>query len=361
MLIKVLKSELEEALKVASRAVSTRTTLPILTGVNLETDGDKLKIRATDLEISVEVSIPVNVEEDGVVVVPAKPFHDLIRKLDEGIIYLKADLDGTELNVEAENKRYKFRTLPPGDFPQGWSVPEGKKIVLKGEYFIDTVKKTSKSASRDESRVNLTGIHIESGKDSITVAATDSYRLSVVTVPCSRADEGIEVLVPTRALEEAAKIVEDGDVEIVLTEKQIFLLQNNWVFASKLIEGQFPAYKQLFPEKCDLEVTVKKDDIVEAVDRIASIFKISAVTLEITADEMKISGISTDFGEAEEKISVKATGSIKVTFNQQYLLDGFRSINSELVRIELQEGLNPAVIRPLEGEEFSYLIMPIKS
>jgi len=362
MLIKVLKSEIEEALKVASRAVSTRTTLPILTGVNLETDGDKLKIRATDLEISVEVSIPVSVEEDGVVVVPAKPFYDLLRKLDEGIIYLKADLDGTELNVEAENKKYKFRTLPPGDFPQGWAVPEGKRIMLKGEYFIDVVKKTSKSASRDESRVNLTGIHIESGKDSITVAATDSYRLSVVTVPCSHADEGIEVLVPTRGLEEVAKIVdEEENVEVVATEKQIFILQNNWIFASKLIEGQFPAYKQLFPEKCDIEVTVKRDEIVNAVDRIASIFKISAVTLEIAADEMKISGVSSDYGEAEERISVKSTGNIKMTFNQQYLLDGLRSINSELIRMELQEGLNPAVIRPLDGEEFSYLLMPIKS
>jgi DNA polymerase-3 subunit beta len=360
MLIKLLKSDLEDALKVASRAVSTRTTLPILTGVNLETEGDKLKIRATDLEISVEVSLPVSVEEEGVVVVPAKPFYDLIKKLEEGVIYLRADLDSTELTIEAEGKRYKFRTLPPGDFPQGWAVPEGKKIVLKGQDFNDAVKKTSRSASRDESRINLTGIYIESGKDSITVAATDSYRLSVVTVPCVNVDEGIEILVPTRALEEASKIVSEEEIEIVVTEKQIFILQHNWIFASKLIEGQFPAFKQLFPEKHDIDLTVKKDEFVNAVDRIASILKVSAVTLEVTSEEMKISAVSSDYGEAEERIKVKATGEIRVSFNQQYLLDGLRSINSELVRIELQEGLNPAVIRPLDGEEFSYLLMPIK-
>lgn len=361
MLIKILKSELEETLKVATRAVSSRTALPILTGISIETQGEKLKIRSTDLEISVEATIPAGVEEEGVAVVPAKPFYDLIKKLDEGIIYLKSDFDGTELTIEEENKSYKFRTLPPGDFPQGVQLPEGKKIVLKGSDFNDAVKKTSRSASKDESRVVLTGIHFEGGKNSVTVAATDSYRLAVVTVPCNHVDEGIEFLVPTRALEEVSKIIEDEDVEIIVTEKQIFVLQGNWVFASKLIDGQFPAYKQLFPEKANVEVTVSKDDLINAIDRIATVFKVSAVTLDITQEAMKITGQSSDYGEAEEVIPVKATGAMKVTFNQQYLLDGVRSVNAESIRIELQEGLNPAVIRPLDGEEFSYLLMPIKS
>lgn len=361
MLIKILKSDLEEVLKVATRAVSTRTALPILTGISIETGGEKLRVRSTDLEISVEATVPATVEEEGVVVVPAKPFHDLIKRLEEGMIFLKSDFDGTELIVEAENKVYKFRTLPPGDFPQGIQVPEGKRIILKGSQFIDAVKKTSKSASRDESRVVLTGIHFEGGKNSLTVAATDSYRLSVVTVPCERIDEGIEFLVPTRAVEEVSKILEDDEVEIIVTEKQIFVLQGNWIFISKLIEGQFPAYKQLFPEKASVGVTVNKDGLVNAIDRISTVFKVSAVQLEITEEKMRISGQSSDYGEASEVIPVKATGSITVTFNQQYLLDGIRSVNAESVRIELQEGLNPAVIRPLDGEEYSYLLMPIKS
>lgn len=207
----------------------------------------------------------------------------------------------------------------------------------------------------------LTGIHFEGGKNSLTVAATDSYRLSVVTVPCERIDEGIEFLVPTRAVEEVSKILEDDEVEIIVTEKQIFVLQGNWIFISKLIEGQFPAYKQLFPEKASVGVTVNKDGLVNAIDRISTVFKVSAVQLEITEEKMRISGQSSDYGEASEVIPVKATGSITVTFNQQYLLDGIRSVNAESVRIELQEGLNPAVIRPLDGEEYSYLLMPIKS
>ncbi|MCX7831365.1 MAG: DNA polymerase III subunit beta [Actinobacteria bacterium] len=361
MLIKILKSELEETLRIATRAVSSRTALPILTGISIEAQGDKLKIRSTDLEISVEATVPSTIEEEGVVVVPAKPFYDLVRKLEEGIIYLKSDFDGTELSIEAENNIYKFRTLPPGDFPQGVPVPEGKKIVLNGDDMIDAIKKTSRSASKDESRVVLTGVHFESGKNSITVAATDSYRLSVVTVPCNYVDEGIEFLVPVRALDELSKIIENDELEIVVTEKQIFVLQGNWVFYSKLIDGQFPAYKQLFPEKPSVEVTVEKEKFVNAIDRIASVFKVNAITMEIEEENMKVYGHSSDYGEAMEKISVKSTGNIKVAFNQQYLLDGVRSINADLIRIELQEGLNPAVIRPLDGEEYSYLLMPIKS
>lgn len=360
MLIKILKSDLENTLRIATRAVSSRTALPILTGISLETHGDKLKIRSTDLEISVEATVPSNVEEEGVVVVPAKPFYDLIRKLDDGVIFLKSDFDGTELNIEAENNVYKFRTLPPGDFPQGVSVPEGKKVILNGDDMIDAIKKTSRSASKDESRVVLTGVHFESGKNSITVAATDSYRLSVVTVPCNYVDEGIEFLVPVRALDELSKIIDSDDLEIIVTEKQLFVLQGNWVFYSKLIDGQFPAYKQLFPERPSVEVTLEKERFVNAIDRIASVFRVNAVTMEVERDIMKIYGQSSEYGEAIEKISVKSTGTIKAAFNQQYLIDGVKSINADFIRIELQEGLNPAVIRPLDGEEYSYLLMPIK-
>lgn len=361
MLVKLLKSEIEDVLRVASRAVSTRTALPILTGISIEAFNEKLKVRSTDLEISVEASIPANVEEEGIIVVPAKPFVDLIKKLDEGVIFLRSDFEGTELTIESENKVYKFRTLPPGDFPQGLPVPEGKKIKLSGESFLDAVKKTSRSASKDESRIVFTGVHFEGGKNSITVAATDSYRLSVVTVPCELEDEKIEFLVPTKALEEVSKIVDDSDLEIIVTEKQIFILQGNWVFSSKLIEGQFPAYKQLFPENVDVEVTVKKEELLSTIERIASVFKTSTVTLEVSEENIVVTAQSSDYGEAKETLSAKANGSISVSFNQQYLLDGIKGVNSELIRIELQEGLNPAVIRPLDGEEYTYLLMPIKS
>lgn len=361
MLIKALKSDIEEAVKVVSRGVAARTTLPILTGIALEANDGKLRLRATDLEISVDCSVSVNVEEEGIVVVPARPFQDLIKKLDEGTIIISSDNDGTELTINAEKKKFKLRTLPPGDFPQGMPIPEGKKINISGEVLLDGIRKTIKAASKDETRLNLTGIHIETSKNSLTLAATDSYRLAVSVIPCITCGEGIEVLVPSRALEEVSKILEDFEVEIVVTENRIFISQGNWVFSSRLIESQFPAYKQLFPDSCDVELTISKKDLINAVDRISTVLKISAVTLNIENDFVKVFGSSSDFGDAEEEVPAKATGKISVTFNQQYLLDGLKGVNSEMVRIEIQEGLNPSVIRPLDGEDFSYLLMPIKS
>jgi DNA polymerase-3 subunit beta len=301
------------------------------------------------------------VEEEGIVVVPARPFQDLIKKLDEGTIVITSDKDGTELTINAEKKRFKLRTLPPGDFPQGMPVPEGKKLVISGEVLLDAIKKTIRAASKDETRLNLTGIHMETSKNSLTLAATDSYRLAVSVIPCVSCDEGIEVLVPSRALDEVSKILEDMEVEIVVTENRFFVSQGNWVFSTRLIESQFPAYKQLFPDSCDVELTVNKKDIIDAVDRISTVLKVNTVTLNVGTELVTVSGSSTDFGDAEEEVPAKATGEISVTFNQQYLLDGLKGINAETIRIEIQEGLNPSVIRPLDGEDFSYLLMPVKS
>ncbi len=361
MLVKVLVSELADALKVVSRGVATRTTLPILTGISVEAFNDKLKLRATDLEVSVECSLPVSIEEEGNVVVPAKPFIELINSLEEGMVLMISDVDGTELKLNLDSEEHTLRTLPPGDFPQGRPVPEGKNITVRGNDFVDAVKKTVKSASRDETRVVLTGIYMASEKNSLIFAATDSYRLATVTIPCSNIDSGIEVIIPHKALEEVIKIVdEDDDVDSVITDTQIYFIHKNWIFSTRLIDGQFPSFKPLFPESCDVEVTVDKKRLVEGIERL-SFLRSNTVTFEIGKEKMTIKASSADFGSSRKLIDVESTGEIEITFNRQYILDGLKSINSETVRMEIQEGLNPAVLRPLDSEDFSYLLMPVKS
>lgn len=361
MLVTSVKSDLEEAIRIVSRAVATRTTLPILTGISVEATGERLKFRATDLEIGVECSVPVRVGEEGNVVVPGKALIETIKNIDEGKIELISDKDGTELTISAEKTTYKLRTFPPGDFPQGRPVPEGKRILMKGSEFIDGVKKVAKSASRDETRLVLTGVYLETGKNSVMLAATDSYRLAVSNVSCDECPEGEVVIIPTRSMEEVSKICTEDELEIVLTENQAYFLQNNWVFYTRIIEGQFPAFKQLFPDSSDVNVEVKTKDLLDALRKVSVVLKGNPVTLEIQPNSMKIRAVSQDLGEAEAVIEARADKEISVTFNYVYLMDGIQNIKSEELRIELQEGLNPAVIRPLKEEDYSYLIMPIRN
>lgn len=361
MLIKAVKSDLEESLRIVSRAVATRTTLPILTGISVEAVEEKLKLRATDLEIGVECNVPVKVVEEGNVVVPGKAFIEAIKNIDEGKVDLISDKDGTELTVSTEKTVYKLRTFPPGDFPQGRPVPEGKRVLMRGEEFIDGVKKVSKSASRDETRLVLTGIYMETGKNALIMAATDSYRLAVSNVPCIECPEGEVVIIPTRSVEEVAKIATEDEIEIIITENQAYFLQDNWVFYTRIIEGQFPAFKQLFPDASDVNVEVDTREFLNALKKVSWVMKGNPVTLEIQPKNMKIRAVSQDLGEAEAVIDAQADREINVTFNYIYLIEGIQNINSERLRIELQEGLNPAVIRPLEEEDYSYLIMPIRN
>lgn len=361
MLIKVVKSDLEEATSTVSRAVSTRSTLPVLTGINIKASGEKIDLKSTDLELSIDSTIPANVEEEGNVVVPAKPFFEIVKNLNEGQIRILSDTAGTELTIEGEGSRYKLRTFPPEDFPQGKQIPEGKVIKLSGNVLEDALKKVTKSASRDENRLTLTGIYVETGKNDVLFAATDSYRLAVCTVGCEKCEEGVIKIVPSRAFDELSKILNEDTVEIVFTENQMFVSQQNWVFQSRLIEGQFPAFKQLFPEESNVDVIVATEDLRSALKSVSAILKSSPVIIEVSEKEAKVRGSNSDLGEAEELIEVEANGNIKVAFNYVYLLEGIKNISSDRIKVEMQEDLNPAVIRPLDEEEYSYLLMPVRN
>lgn len=361
MWIKAVTSDLDAATKNVLRAVSTRTTLPVLTGIHLKGEGDKLTIRATDLEISIESSVPVSVKEKGEAVVPAKPFSEIIKNLKEGQVEIILDSSGTEISILKEQSRYKLRTFPPEEFPQGRGIPGGKVIKLLGEEFKEGVKKVSRATSKDETRITLTGVYIEGGRNSLTMAATDSYRLAVTNVPFMECVGDISLIVPAKSLEELSKMVSDEELELIITENQMVGIQKNWIFFSRLIEGQFPAFKQLFPDESFVNVVLGTEEFREALRRLSSIVQDNPVKLYISEDEIRINGQNRDLGEAEEVVEAEATGKLEVAFNYTYLMDGIQSISSEKIKIELQDGLKPAVIRPLQEEVFSYLLMPVRT
>jgi DNA polymerase-3 subunit beta len=362
MWIRCVKSDLEDVLKNVLKAVSTRTTLPVLTGINIKASGEKVVFRGTDLEVTIEATLSlVTVEEEGEVVVPGKIFTEIVRNMDDGQLEIRSEAGGTEVHIKSQRASYKVRTFAPEDFPQGRGIPEGKTIKLAGKELREALRKVVRSASRDETRHNLTGVYVEGGRKSITLAATDSYRLAVANLPCDGEAEGIIALVPSRPLDEVARMISDDEVEIVVSEGQIAVLQDNWVFSSRLIEGQFPSFKQLFPEESFVDCVVEREALHKALKAIGVILQNQPVKLTVTEKEITINAVTSDVAEGEEHVECEANGSIEVAFNFMYLFDGVTAISSPRLKIELQEGLKPAVIRPLQEEDFSYLLMPVRS
>lgn len=361
MWIKVVKNDLDGMLKNIVRAVSTRTTLPVLTGIYIKSKGQKVILRGTDLEITVETLCPAKVEDEGEVVIPARAFSELVKNLEDGQIEIKTDSSGTEVEIIGKNSLYKLRTFPSEEFPQGKGVPEGKKVVISGGEFREALKKVVKAASRDETRLSLTGVYMESGKNSLTLAATDSYRLAVVNLRCNECSDGIVSLIPSRALDELSKMIEDDILELIISESQLVVSQNNWTFFSRLIDGQFPAFKQLFPDESFIDLIVSTEDFNKALKRASVVLQNNPVKIEVSEKEVHIKGINSDLGEAEELIEGESSGSIEIAFNYTYLIEGVQNITSDKIKIEIQEGLKPAVIRPLGEEDFSYLLMPVRS
>lgn len=368
------RTEFAEAASWALRTVGARATLPALSGVRLEVLGDRLSLRSTDLETSSELSISVQADRDGVALVPGKLLGDVVRSLPQQGV--SAEVDGDRLHLKCGRAQFDLRLMPAEDFP---ALPEpaadAPVAVMKAEEFSRTVAQVARAASLDDARPVLTGVSLEATADTLTAAATDSYRLAVRTVPW---DQGTDqtVLVPRRALEEARRSSEQlgGEVRIVLEPARVTFTFGDRRLTTNLIEGTFPDFRQLIPAGYERRLTVDRAELTEVVKRVAVVGDTNTaatpVTLHLTEDTVRVTAGSGEVGQAEESLPGTLEGEdLQIAFNPRYLTDGLDATGGERVRFEFRDELKPAVLRPAprEGEEtdpvagdFLYLLMPVR-
>ncbi|MEX0657905.1 MAG: DNA polymerase III subunit beta [Egibacteraceae bacterium] len=368
------RTEFAEAASWALRTVGARATLPALSGVRLEVLGDRLHLRSTDLETSSELSIPVQADRDGVALVPGKLLGDVVRSLPQQGV--SAEVDGDRLHLSCGRAQFDLRLMPAEDFP---ALPEpaddAPVVAMKAEEFSRTVAQVARAASLDDARPVLTGVSLEATADTLTAAATDSYRLAVRTVPW---DQGTDqtVLVPRRALEEARRSAEQlgSEVRIVLEAARVTFTFGDRRLTTNLIEGTFPDFRQLIPAGFERRLTVDRAELTEVVKRVAVVGDTNTaatpVTLHLTEDSVRVTAGSGEVGQAEESLPGTLEGEdLQIAFNPRYLTDGLDATGGERVRFEFRDELKPAVLRPAprEGEEtdtvagdFLYLLMPVR-
>ena len=352
---------LSEALQVVQRGVSTRPGIPALTGVLLEAaDGGTLTLTTTDLEVSARLSIDVQVAEAGSALVPARLLGDTVKSLSDAPVDLETDQAQARIRCAAYDGA--LRLLPVEDFP-ALQPPSGTRIVCEAPRFAEAVGQVGRAASRDEARPVLTGVLLEVSREGVTLVATDSYRLAVRDLVATAAGEA-RAIVPERALGEAgraAQALEKGEVEVLVDESQISFRAGALVLTSRLIEGEFPNYRQLLPEKYESRLTVSRQQLIDAVRRVGLLARDSSpVRLEFNALGVKLSSSSPDLGQAVEAVEARYEGEdVTAAFNPAYLADGLAAATGESVRLEVRDGLKPGVVKG-ESDEFTYLVMPVR-
>ena len=361
------RSALVDKLAILARGVSTRSALPVLSGVLLQASEGRLDLFSTDMELSIKASLATAIEREGEIVVPARLFTDVVRNLPGEEVVIEAG--EAAVKVTAGRAEFSLNAWSASDFPQTSTFDTSESFAIGREPFVETLTKAGRAASRDETRPILTGVLMTILGDTLKMVATDSYRLAVKETKLEKALETeVQAIVPVRALGEVARLATamgDGDIDVAIGENQaLFKLGDPagdvWV-ASRLIDGQFPNYKQLVPDSFDHEVTLAKDEFMAAARRVSLLAQKNApLRLSFAEHKLTMKALTQDVGQAEESLDVEFSGeAFEIGFNPAYLIDGIDAIDDAGVLLRFTSPLRPGLVSGSDGG-FVYLIMPIR-
>lgn len=353
-------------LQTVTRVASTRSAIQALSGVQLLATGNSCDLRATDTDVSLRVPVAAEVVRDGTVVLPARLLLDVVRSLPAQSVSLELRSAEQDVEVISGSATFNIRTLHAEDFPPFPEPDLSESVVLPAAAFVETALKVSGSASRDETRPVLTGIQVSASGNEVRMVATDSYRLSVKETRLeSPLSAGFEANIPARALQELARIAahSEGDtVAVSVRQNQILFVLGDVVLSSRLIDGQFPNYRQLLPETFEHQVRVSGPELRDVVRRMSLLAQKNApLRLAFSEGELTVSAQTPDIGEARETLPVPFNGEpLEIGFNPEFLRDGLDAAEDGDVILKLISPLRPGLLESADGSGFLYLIMPIR-
>jgi len=366
MKVSTSRTTLFTELQTVTRAASTRSAVQALSGVQLQAKGGAIELRATDMEIGLRVPLEGEAVRDGAVVLPARLLVDVVRALPGDSVSLELRPTEQDVEIVAGPATFHIRTLRLEDFPP-FPEPEGDgRVEVPGPAFVETVLKVARSASRDETRPVLTGILVSASESELRMVATDSYRLSVKETKLDSPLTGsFEANVPARALQELTRIVQAGDADrlsVSVRTNQVVFEAGGVVLSSRLIDGQFPNYRQLLPDAYEHQLQLAGGEITEVVRRISLLAQKNApLRLAFAEGELTVSARTPDVGEAQESLPVPFQGEpLEIGFNPDFLRDGLEAVESGDVVLKLISPLRPGLIEAADGSGFQYLLMPIR-
>ncbi|HEY8564814.1 MAG TPA: DNA polymerase III subunit beta [Beijerinckiaceae bacterium] len=371
MRVTVERAALLKSLGHVHRVVERRNTIPILSNVLLRSDGERLRLKATDLDIEVTETIPAEVADGGATTVPAHVLYDIVRKLPEGAqVSLETPGDSGQMQIRSGRSRFMLQALSESDFPDLAAGELPHRFDIKATELKRLIDKTQFAISTEETRYYLNGIYLHAveagGETKLRAVATDGHRLARVEMPAPKGAQGMPgVIVPRKAVAEIQKLVEAGEenVGIELSSAKVRLTFGEVVLTSKLIDGTFPDYQRVIPSGNDKLLTVERDQFARAVDRVSTISseRGRAVKLAIADGRLVLTVTNPDSGSATEELEVDYDApSIDIGFNARYLLDIAAQLEGDTALFRLADPGSPTLIQDRDAAPALYVLMPMR-
>lgn len=365
MKISTDKNELLRHLQTISRVASSRSAIQALSGVQLAAGDGGVELRATDQDLALRIPVAAEVTRPGEIVLPARLLLDVVRQLPGDSVSLELRPEQQDVEVLSGSALFHLRTLRNEDFPPLPDPAGDAEVSMPARAFVETVERVSRSASRDDTRPILTGVLVSASGSDLRMVATDSYRLSVKeTVLETPLTEGFEANVPHRALEELGRLTDDSTetIAVGVRANQVVFRVGDITLSSRLIDGQFPNYRQLLPEQFEHELTLDTEELLTVVRRISLMAQKNApLRLSFAEGELRVSAQTPDVGEASETLPLPFAGeAFEIGFNAEFLVAGLETSGSAQVVVKLISPLRPGLLESADGSGFLYLIMPIR-
>jgi len=357
---------LSKALNTVSKAVTSRTTIPILKGILLEVDDSNvLTLSASDLDLSIEKRIDISAEEPGSVVVSAKLFSDIIRKLPNEEIQIE-EQENNVIVIKCLASEFTIVGQPADEFPNIGEINEEKKLSLEKDILKEMIKKTSFAASIDESKGIIVGVLVEMEEESLNMVALDGFRMAI-TREVMKNEEKKKIIIAARILNEINKIISENedskDIYLILDEKKAVFLLDETKIVLRLLEGDFIKYNDILPKEHKTRVVVNRNEMLGSIERaslLAKEGKNNLIKLSIFRDKIIITSRSEE-GNVKEEVFIEKEGvDLDIGFNSKYILDVLKAISDESLVMEFNTSVSPCMIKPLEGREFEYLVLPVR-
>jgi DNA polymerase-3 subunit beta len=371
MKVSCSQEDLSKGLAVVGRAVATRAVLPITNNVLIATEGSRLRLAATNLEIAISCWIPATIEKEGTVTIPARLLTDFVNSLPSGRIDMALSPRSRSLELRCARHEAHISGLDPADFPAIPKITDGMNVKVKPGDLRLAINQVGFAAASEESRPVLTGVHAEFEGEQLTLAAADGFRLAVRKVSLAKVvDTKMAIIIPSRSLTELNRLISEQEEPLDLTvnsqKSQVLFRLRNVEMVSQLIQGTFPNYSQLIPKSYSTRAVIKLAEFLRAT-KSASIFARDGsgiVRLQIMPKDGKgkiaISARAEEIGDNLGEVDATVEGEeAKIAFNSKYLMDVLGVIAKEEVALETTTSSSPGVIRPVGDESYIHIVMPM--
>lgn len=350
--------------------ISNRISLPILANILLETQKDRLKLAATDLEVGIKTEIPTEILKEGSITVPAKMLFDIVRELPNQDVQLETTTENRVI-LTCGKIVFKIMGLPKDEFPVIPDFKDENSFEIPSLLLKNMIQKTIFAISTDETRYQLTGVLLQTSNNNVEMISTDGRRLAYINGGkiSKNIKNKLDVIVPAKALREASRLIGDKEtddkkmIKLELTENQIVFKLDATILVSRLVEGKFPNYKQVIPKEHSLSLSLETEKIFGAIKRVSLLAaeKAESIKFELNKDKVIISSMAQGVGEAQEEIEGDFKGNkLEAAYNPRYMLDVLKNIETQQIVMELSNPMSPAVIKPLADVNYLYVLMPMR-